>query len=214
MNDCTRELIHVPILHSPTDMGNSSSRLEAAYIESFGRQRWREHLALIDHFWQAVTKAVEGLQLDYRRVDLYQDGLPACGRELDIVRDAARDSENFRLLLGLVNRGANLVGTEDPAMLLEEYRAIQAGPSATVAPHSSPTRPAPPSLLDRRNAYIAAQIGRTLQPGRTGLLFLGMLHTLHNHLPPDIVVRRLDILPPVPSPTPKGVRHGSQDSRR
>jgi hypothetical protein len=211
-DDTSRQLIHIPLIHAPADMGTMAQGLEAVYVDRFGRRRWQEQVALAERFWRAVRRELESLCLDYARVDLYQDGLPVCGRELDIVREAARSSENFRLLLKLADQGATVIGTEDPAMLLEEYRAIQAAaqpaanpasPKPTVAKDSTrlPVRPAQPTLLDRRDAYIAARIGRTLQPGRVGLLFLGMLHNIREHLPPDVVVRCLDVLKPVPSPT-------------
>jgi hypothetical protein len=47
-------------------------------------------------------------------------------------------------------------------------------------------------MLPKRDAYIARRIGQTLQPGRTGVLFIGMMHHVESYLPADIVVRRLD----------------------
>ncbi|MFH1293180.1 MAG: hypothetical protein ABIJ44_03520, partial [Pseudomonadota bacterium] len=45
------------------------------------------------------------------------------------------------------------------------------------------------SLLKRRDQYIAARINGTLLVGETGILFLGMLHSLGNWLDKDIRVR-------------------------
>ena len=77
--------------------------LEAAYVERFGRRHWEEFRALVDGFWPMVRADLEALSLDYHRVDLYQDGLPVCGRELEIVRKAAAaGSDNHVLLLDLM----------------------------------------------------------------------------------------------------------------
>jgi len=54
-------------------------------------------------------------------------------------------------------------------------------------------------LLDRRNRFIAYRINTTLCTGETGILFLGMLHSLENLLNKDINV----IYPVAPSPLPE-----------
>jgi len=46
------------------------------------------------------------------------------------------------------------------------------------------------AVLEKRDRYIAAQIARTLDPGETGLIFLGMLHSLVGRLPRDIEILR------------------------
>jgi hypothetical protein len=195
-----RQLIYVPVLHSPDDMGTMAEDLEAAYVERFGRRHWDEYLALLDDFWQTVRAEMERLRLDYHRVDLYQDGLPVCGRELEIVEKAAAlGSENHQLLLDLAARGATLMGTEDPNLLLEEYRNVKAALAEGVGKVRSAPRISPPSpkgqTVAKRDAYIGQRIGQSLRPGRTGILFLGMMHNVESFLPADIVVRHL--VPPV-----------------
>jgi len=46
------------------------------------------------------------------------------------------------------------------------------------------------TILEKRDQYIAEQIARTLEPGETGLIFLGMLHSLVGRLPRDIEILR------------------------
>ncbi len=195
MDEHSRQLIHVPILHSPADMGTVQEGLEAVYVEQFGRRRWQEHLALIDGFWEAVRAELEGMDMDWRRVDLYQDGLPVCGKELDIAREtASKGSENYQLLMGLVGRGATLIGTEDTKLLVAEYRAVKAGLAAGLSREGSANAAADQErsadLLARRDAYIGRRIAETLLPGHTGILFLGMMHDVKPHLPADIIVVR------------------------
>ena len=170
--------------------------LEQAYIERFGRRHWDEYLVLVEDYWEAVRAALEELRLDYHRVDLYQDGLPVCGRELEIVKlAAAMGSENHQLLMDLAARGATLMGTEDPNLVMEEYQDVQ-----TALAGRSPDRPSPQcddreprsrELLARRDAYIGRRIGELLRFGRTAILFLGIAHNVEPHLPGDIVLTRL-----------------------
>jgi hypothetical protein len=218
-DDASRQLIHIPLIHAPADMGTMAQGLEAVFVGRLGRRRWQEQVALAERFWGAVRGELESLHLDYTRVDLYQDGLPVCGKEAEIVRAAAgQGSENHQLLVDLMTRGASLVGTEDVRLLLEEYEDLQAAVGrALPAEHASrgvvrggKEPPAsqrrgfedggqalPPRYLGRlaeRDAYIGRRIGATLLPGRTGILLLGMAHAIEPHLPGDIVVSRLNCL--------------------
>ena len=194
--DYARRIVHVPIIHSPADMGSMADGLASAIINRFGRRHWDEYLALLNGFWQGVREEIEGLALDYRKVDLYQDGLPVCGREVDIVRKIAQmGSENHQLLLDLMARGATLMGTEDPNLLLDEYRSIKNALKDDPGEAYSPARPVSDSrhkeTLSKRDAYIGGRIDESLRPGRTGILFLGMMHNVEPFLHNDIVVTRL-----------------------
>jgi hypothetical protein len=179
-------------------MGGLAEGLAAAIIDRFGRRHWEEYLALIDGFWQAVRAEIERLGLSYRQVDLYQDGLPVCGKELEIVeKAAAAGSENHQLLLDLASRGASVRGTEDPALLLDEYRDMKSAlegkdhPRPACSPGQTGEGPQYRQRLSKRDAYIGRRIGDSLQPGRTGILFLGMMHNVEPFLPADIVATRL-----------------------
>ena len=195
-------------------MGSMATVLAAAIIERFGRRHWDEYLALLDGFWKTVRAELDDLALDYEQVDLYQDGLPVCGKELEIVgKAAAAGSENHQLLVLLAGRGATLMGTEDPRLLLEEYRDVEMalkdgrGPDGVPkrktshlgSPDRSPVgRQMPPARpaqrLSRRDAWIGRRIDVSLRPGRTGILFLGMMHHVEEYLPADIVVTRLRVI--------------------
>ena len=185
------------------------AELAAACIERLGRRHWDDYVAMLATFWQSVRAGLDGLGLDYGRVDLYQDGLPVCGKELAIVKAAAaKGSENHHLVLDLVGRGAMLIGTEDPKLLLEEHRNMQ----AALASRSSPDPGAPGvcqgssddgsgrnveqaartrGLMAERDAYLGRRINESLRPGRTGILFVGLMHNVESYLAEDIVVTRL-----------------------
>jgi len=133
------------------------------------------------------------MQLSYERVRLYQDGLPICGREEEIVRElAAKGSRNHSLLLRLMEKGATIMGTESPEMLIEEFervkRSIGGRNPGRMKNRQSDARGSDDILLRRRNQFIAHRINTTLQPGETGILFLGMLHALEHLLDKDIQV--------------------------
>lgn len=192
----TRRLIWVPIIHTQADLGSLSGSVRRLYVKRSGQATWDQHTQAVQEIWRATREVIEGMDLDYPRVRLYQDGLPSCGHEVEIVTDLARaGSENHQLLVYLMNRGARLVGTESSALLLQEYElarqvvvALESGQAQGLAPRQ---RQMSQLLLEQRDAWIAARIAETLSPGETGLLFLGLLHSLAGRLPGDVQVTRL-----------------------
>jgi hypothetical protein len=114
---------------------------------------------------------------------------------LEIVSVLAKaGSRNHQLLLQLKQKGATIMGSESSELLVEEYQLLQ---QAFSAPRSKvPARVASrgrnlqDSLLKRRDQYLGARINTTLQKGETGLLFLGMLHSVESCLAKDIRVVR------------------------
>lgn len=180
-----RRLIHIPVVHAQVDMGSLSDHVRALYIAYKGERAWRESRRAIACFWRELDRKIAALDLACDRLRLYQDGLPVCGREADIVRDLARaGGPNHRILLDLMDRGATVEGTEDPTLLLQEYNLLKAGMAAPP--------PVAATLLDQRDRFIAGRIDATLRPGETGMLFLGAHHHVVRMLPATIAVRRLD----------------------
>jgi isochorismate synthase EntC len=113
--------------------------------------------------------------------------------ERKIVSELAEGgSRNHKLLMRLEGRGAVLMGTESPELLLAEYnRTVEE--LAGTGRRSSRAREMEDrahSLLSERDRYIAGRINATLAPGETAVLFLGMLHNVEPHLEPDIRVIR------------------------
>ena len=189
-----RQLIHVPIVHSQTDLGPIEDRVRQAYIEKGGEDAWTASRKALADFWSTIEKAVDGLQLDYRKVRLYQDGLPLCGQEEQIVRDlAAQGGTNYRILLRLAERGAVIEGTEDPDLLRKEYELILTSPAIGGAGEVANGENAAVlrDLLERRDRFIAQRIDATLRSGETGILFLGALHRATEMLPETISVMTL-----------------------
>lgn len=188
----SRTLIYLPIVHTQADMGALKEPVVRATMEKLGRAGLSRHLAAIDQFWSEIEAFIDGLPLAFDRVRLYQDGLPVCGREAETVTELAQSgSRNHRLLLRLMNRGAVLMGTESGDLLVQEYQLAKQSlttPPPRAAGVAAQRRALGAALLERRDQFMAQRINDTLNPGETGILFLGMLHSLERYLSKDIQV--------------------------
>jgi len=189
----TRTLIYIPIIHSQVEMGAFSESVRKATLQKLGRQAWNRKVRLIDKTWEAIERTVDGLKLPNGKILLYQDGLPVCGREAEIVADLARaGSRNHRLLIRLMERGATIMGTESSSLLIEEYELNKQAFAKSRNPKSprveARQKALGESLLKKRDQFIADRIHRTLRAGETGILFLGMLHSVKEWLPKNIRV--------------------------
>ncbi len=188
-----RTLIYIPIMHTHTDMGELGGSVQRVTVQKLGVKAWRHKMRAIEQMWAEIERVVEAIRLHYGRVRLYQDGLPICGREDEIVRELAdRGSRNHRLLLRLMEKGATLMGTESGELLLEEYERVKLSAggrslSRMQSPRSAGNGP-DDTLLQRRDRFVAHRINTTLQPGETGILFLGMLHNVEHLLDEDIQI--------------------------
>ena len=132
---------------------------------------------IVGQFWDALERAVAALSLDFKAVRLYQDGLPICGHEADIVAQlAATGSRNHRLLRGLMDRGATLSGTESGELLVEEYELLRQSLLPGIDPKKH--RELSTAILAKRDVFIAKRIANTLCPGETGILFIGLMHNI------------------------------------
>ncbi len=158
-------LIYVPVMHSSVEMGSAAGAYKAAFVARFGERKWQERCDEFDAIWGNIAAAIDALNLDPTTLKLYQDSLPLCGKEVQLIRDlAAQGSHNHRLLAALIDKGATLIGTESPELLLEEYRLLQ---SAERAPEQAA------ALLQERDTFIAKRIDATLGEGRDRSPFHG-----------------------------------------
>ncbi len=178
-----RALIHFPIIHSSKDLGTLGETVSNLRTE----EQAHEHLAAIEHFWAMIATTIEGLGLDYTKLKIYQDGLPVCGKENEIVADVAKSgSQNYTLLLALQHKGAMLMGTESPELLLQEHALMTQLLQSTERTESS--LETAQALLSQRDDYIAQRINETLQDDELAILFLGLMHNIETKLPNDIVL--------------------------
>lgn len=191
--EAERILIHVPIVHAPADMGRHGESLRRLTFQKSGLQGWRRKVEQIERMWAETERTLDGWRLDYRKVRLYQDGLPVCGREAEIVTElAGSGSPNHRLLLRLMEKGAALMGTESAELLMQEYalakKILEAKDAEEASAVEAGHKGLSDSLLIARDQFIASRIQNTLLPGETGILFLGLLHCPGSWLDPSIRV--------------------------
>lgn len=185
-----RTLIIVPILHSRADLGSLCVEQQLALA---GKPRGEDHEQALRGLWKVIEvqllALIEQLKLPFPKLRLYQDGLPVCGFEAEIVASvAASGSDNFRLLSALIDKGACLTGTESPALLRAEYELQQAG---TGDAGSTSADRAAKDILCARDAFIARRIDETLAVDELGVLFIGMAHDVARHLDEDVHARLL-----------------------
>jgi hypothetical protein len=186
----SRTLLYFPVIHTQADMGALGESLERIKVSTLGRRRFEQNARRVDKMWQKIEQTVESLTIVPGKVHVYQDGLPVCGHESQIVSDLAQaGSHNHKLLLRLTSRGAILTGTESPELLVEEYHLATTSLASMPAAGARRYRQASAALLEKRDRYISHRIDTTLQPGETGILFLGMLHNVQAYLAPDIEVQ-------------------------
>ena len=189
----SRTLLYFPIVHSQSDMGSLSDSVRKVTLQKLGERVWRWKINLIEQFWCEIENIIDTLFLSYVQTRVYQDGLPVCGKEIDIVTEIAKKgSPNHQLLLRLMGKGATVMGTESAELLIEEYnlikRILEAGNVQEAVEIETMQKATSDLLLKKRDTFIAARIAETLQAGETGILFLGMLHNLDGLLPEDINV--------------------------
>jgi hypothetical protein len=185
-----RRLVYIPMIHTLADMGALGASIRSVKLSALGRQGLARNAAVVEKMWEEIERVVGNLRVSPGSVRLYQDGLPVCEHEREIVAELAEaGSRNHRLLLSLQARGAVLMGTESPELLVEEYQLASAALAQGRASHAKMRRDRlRDTLLERRDRYIADRINKTLGAGETGILFMGMLHEVARVLDPNIHV--------------------------
>ena len=194
-----RILILIPIVHTEVDLGTLGESVRISSENVRGAEYWTKHAQTVDDIWNAIRKWILSLSLTYSKVRLYQDGLPICGHEHQIVKDVAEmGSKNHSLLIELMDKGASLIGTENAVHLLEEYQYQQKEVGKDEISDLDMTHQQADQskrLLIQRDIFIANRINATLLAGETGVLFIGVAHNVDPYLASDIFVRRMPGFP-------------------
>jgi len=185
-------LIYVPILHT---------RQEANGIAHAGRPDAGPHTLSptsvdydrsVGEMWDGISRKIEEANIVHSKVRIYQDAMPVCGMEQDITETLARQgSRNHRLILDLIRKGAHLEGTEDPALLVQEYDAL----SALLAVADRQNRAAfkdyqskSAALMEKRDAFITDRIKSTVREGELPLVFMGVRHRLDQRISSNFII--------------------------
>jgi hypothetical protein len=184
-----RRLVLFPVVHTLADLGGLAEVVAQARPNPSEKQRFAQAVGRV---WDRIERAVDALPVPGAAWRIYQDGLPICQHEHAIVADlAAGGSRNHRLVRRLMDRGAELMGTESAELLVEEYQLqkelLEQGADMPAAEAEANRRLAA-EILVRRDRFIAERINQTLAPGETGVLFLGLVHDLEPYLDADIEV--------------------------
>jgi hypothetical protein len=181
-------------------MGGLGQAVQEVTIQKLGQEGWERNITLIDKVWNSIEQAIESWSLPYPKVRVYQDGLPVCGRELELVTEIARiGSRNHQLLLRMHRHGATIMGTELADLLVKEYKLIkqvlQTRNPEEAARLESRQKKTSDSLLKQRDQFIAERINGTLGAGEIGVLFLGMLHSVAPFIAADIDITQTSYPP-------------------
>jgi len=174
-------------------LGALGNPVQTATRTAYGADAWRRRVHTVDQMWNEIERLIEAMDLDLKRTRLYQDGLPVCDHEYEIVKEMTyKGSRNHLILMRLHNKGTALMGTESAPLLLQEYNLAKRLLAPDLGGLDGDGRDAlqihARELLKARDKFIALRINDTLAPGEIGILFLGMLHDVAPWLDPDIQV--------------------------
>jgi len=207
-----RTLHIIPIIHTAADLGNLAPAAEDARIATLGMTQFEAFRIGVREFWKQLGEAIRYWNIDFASLLLYQDSLPVTGSpaaeiEHNIVKDLAeRGSQNHLILRSLIERGAGLIGTESPELLLKEYELAKERLHAPIdLPEEADVHVANDDdandddvgrdvlantmdILHQRDHFIAERIDQTLTIDQVGVLFIGLMHRVEPNLSGDIEV--------------------------
>lgn len=178
-----------------SDLGSAGAAVDSRSAALVGKEKWAKHRETVDKFWAHLAHYFDSL--DAANLKIYQDGLPADG-ELGrrIIEEAARrGSKNYQIILNLMKRGAEVVKSESPSLLMEEYKQVaqladsKLAVERTTAPDDYELRRA--LLMKERDRFVAKTINETLEAGEIGVLFMGSHHNVLRYLAQDIAVEHV-----------------------
>ena len=185
-----RRLIYVPIIHTDPDLGQLAEGVEEQAKKVVGNENWQKHKEAVRRYWEEIEnfwsqKEVSGFKV-------FQDGMAAGGAVGRNILKALvqKGSINHQIIEKLLKQGAELIKTEDPQLLKEEYfltrellkRKSFLGSLLALLRYKWRKD----KLLAERDAYIIKRINECLQEGETGICFLGAYHRVLSNLPKDI----------------------------
>lgn len=201
-----RTLIYVPIIHTEADLGGLAEGIEERTRAVVGSINWQRHKEVVHLYWQEIANYWK--EQDVSGLKIFQDGMMVNGIiGKNIVRSLVNSgSINHKIIEQLMEGGAELVQTEDPELLKEEYfltrelteRKSLMGSLGALFRY----RWQKDKLLKARDTYISKRINQSLKDEEVGVCFLGAYHQILPCLSQDIEV--------VPLKDPERVKEYSQ----
>ncbi len=187
-------LIYVPILHTQKEAGEILMSLKGEGPEKPAISSVEQEKS-IQEMWDGIYEKIKETSISYLLVRIYQDALPVCGREREIIAKLAeKGSRNHQLILELMKKGAKLEGTEDGDLLVKEYDSLnQLVSKVSVSIQSyrdslNEYKDKSMKLMKQRDAFIAERIKSTLKKDEIPLVFMGVRHELEKLLQRDFVI--------------------------
>ena len=188
-----KKLIYVPILPARDAQVRAISILRGDEKNNIRGLKNGRKLSPVEEMWEGIAAKIGGLKLPWNQTRIYQDGLPVCGNELEVVARLAENGNlNFMALVDLIKKKAKLEGTENLDLLIQEYDLLNKllmkdsdkDRSDTMAEYQAKSR----ELLTLRDEFILKRITSTLQPGELPIVFMGVMHRLDKMLEKDFLV--------------------------
>ena len=185
-----RKLLYVPIIHTEADLGSLAQGIEERAKAVVGDSNWQKHKEVVRLYWQEIANYWEGK--DVSGLKIFQDGMAGDGVVgKNMVKSLANDgSVNHKIVERLLEKGAELIKTEDPELIKEEYFLTRELTERKSDSFRSLSRYKwqKDRLLKARDTYIIKRINESLEEGETGVCFLGAYHQIVPVLPEDIEV--------------------------
>ena len=191
------KLVDVPVLHAREDVGKKAGVLRGNGENGTVEKDVNREQSPVDEMWAGIAAKIGELNLPWKHARIYQDGLPVCGNELEIVtRLAEQNSWNHVLILDLLKKGAKLEGTENIDFLMREYDLLNillmknsTADLSTVAlgakvEYQAKSR----ELLKLRDEFIFNRVKSTLQEKEVAVVFMGVMHQLDKMLEKDFLI--------------------------
>jgi len=188
-----KKLLYVPIIHMEADLGSVAAAIDKRSSQICGKERWNKHKKVVSDFWDSITNFFDLLN-DASNLKIYQDGLMIDGKlGKKIIEEGARKgSKNYKIILKLIKKGAQIRKTEDIHLLKEEYNNLiklsqtKSFLERMLAYIGYRLRKDP--LMEKRDKFIAQRINETLQDGEVGVLFIGVYHNVLPQISKEIIV--------------------------
>lgn len=184
-----RRLTVIPIVHTEVDLGSHAEKRGKGPLKAGGA--WEVKRRMIGELWGAIETWAEKVSIPVSGLWVFQDGLPMCGEEVRIVDElSGKGSRNHAVLKSLMQKGARLVGTESPELLVKELEVqrLMASGDPRAAGRAR-------TVLEQRDRFIAERIEAVLPEGCDGLLFIGAAHGVERFFGGEIEVERVWLWP-------------------
>ena len=88
-----RKLVYIPIIHTLADMGTLGAAVRGMKLSALGRQGLTHNAAVVEKMWAQIESVVAKLPVTAGSMRVYQDGLPVCRHEQEIVSELACSGE-------------------------------------------------------------------------------------------------------------------------